>query len=85
MIQRIKLTTKLKQFIINDVKSEDDKFTKATAPRKTKSRDSDDITNNDETTEKLPSSETVDTNESEEAENNESELAQTFVKNKRIS
>ncbi|KAK9308868.1 hypothetical protein QLX08_001283 [Tetragonisca angustula] len=50
-----------------------------------KQRDSDDITNNDETTEKLPSSETVDTNESEEVENNESELAQTFVKNKRIS
>lgn len=73
----------------NDVKLGDDKFTKVTAPRKTRGRknesNSDDITNNDETTEKLSSSETVDTNnESEEAENNESELAQTVKKGRNV-
>ncbi|KAK1130604.1 hypothetical protein K0M31_018729 [Melipona bicolor] len=75
--------------IENDVKSGDYKFTKVTAPRKTRGRknesNSDDITNNDETTEKLSSSETVDTNnESEEAENNESELAQTVKKGRNV-
>lgn len=75
----------------SDGKSGDDKFTKITAPRKTRGRKNEpnsDDTNNDETTEKLSSLETVDTNnESEEADNNrnnESELAQTVKKGRNV-
>ncbi|KOX69598.1 hypothetical protein WN51_05153 [Melipona quadrifasciata] len=66
--------------IENDAKSGDYKFTKVTAPRKTRGRknesNSDDITNNDETTEKLSSSETVDTNNEK--------LAQTVKKGRNV-